>query len=103
LKRVEEGPSNNSYGIHVARLAGVPVAVIRRAQEVLDSILDRKEPERVRLAAPRFRDDPGQVGLFEPGEIILQELASVNLDEMRPVDALARLARWQEELARRPP
>ena len=101
LKRVEEGPSNNSYGIHVAKLAGVPVPVIRRAQEVLDVILSRKEPDGKRIARPRFDSHPAQVDLFEPGELILQELASIDLDEMRPVDALARMARWQEEIARR--
>jgi DNA mismatch repair protein MutS len=101
LKRVEEGPSNNSYGIHVARLAGVPTAVIRRAQEVLKAILARKEPDHARVPLPRSHDEPGQVDLFEPGELILQELRTADLDAMRPLDALARMARWQDELSRR--
>jgi DNA mismatch repair protein MutS len=101
LKRVQEGPSNNSYGIHVARLAGVPVPVIRRAQEILDAILAKKEPEVRRPGRSRFESNPAQVDLFEPGELILQELAAIDLDEMRPVDALARMARWQEEISRR--
>jgi DNA mismatch repair protein MutS len=100
LKRVQNGPSNNSYGLHVARLAGVPLPVISRAQEVLETILARKEPDVVR-SRPVFKETPGQVDLFEPGELILQELASIDLDEMRPVDALARMARWQEEMSRR--
>lgn len=101
LKRVQEGPSNNSYGIHVARLAGVPLPVIRRAQEVLETILAREEPDRARLPRPTFDEPEGQVDLFDPGELILQELAGIDLDEMRPVDAIARLARWQVELRRR--
>ena len=102
LKRVQKGPSNNSYGIHVAQLAGVPLPVIRRAQEVLEAILSRKEPDRGQLPRPTFDEPEGQVDLFDPGELILQELAGIDLDEMRPVDAIARLARWQEELRRRP-
>ncbi len=100
LKRIEAGPSNNSYGIHVARLAGVPVAVTNRAREILEVILEMKEPQRERFARPKFTEEPAQVNLFEPGELILQELASIDLDEMKPVDALARLARWQTEIAR---
>ena len=99
LKQVVDGPSNNSYGIHVARLAGVPAAVIARAQELLDLILARKEPAEPRVEKPAASQVPAQAGLFEPGELILQELTSIDLDEMRPVDALARLARWQEELS----
>ncbi|MFP4113228.1 MAG: DNA mismatch repair protein MutS [Spirochaetota bacterium] len=101
LKQVREGPSNNSYGIHVARLAGVPLPVISRAQEVLEEILARKEPEIERPIRREPRLESSQVDLFEPGELILQELAVADLDEMRPVDALARMARWQEELSRR--
>ncbi len=100
LKRVVEGPSNNSYGIHVARLAGVPAAVISRANEILEFLLSREEASGAPVRRPRADDQPAQAGLFDPGELILQELASIDLDEMRPVDALARLARWQEELSR---
>ncbi len=99
LKQVVEGPSNNSYGIHVARLAGVPATVIARASEILDLLLAREEPSRVAARRPPVSEAPGQAGLFEPGELILQELASMDLDQMRPVDALARLARWQQELS----
>ncbi len=99
LKRVVEGPSNNSYGIHVARLAGVPATVIARATEILEFLLGREEPSRVAVQRPRVTDAPGQAGLFDPGELILQELASMDLDQLRPVDALARLARWQHELS----
>lgn len=101
LKRVVEGPSNNSYGIHVARLAGVPLPVIRRAREVLEEILARAEPDRIPTSRPRFDEPEGQADLFDPGELILQELAGIDLDEMRPVDAISRMARWQEELRRR--
>ena len=101
LKRIEAGPSNNSYGIHVARLAGVPAAVTSRAREILEAIVEMKEPKRGRVPRPNFGEEQGQVDLFEPGELILQELASIDLDQMKPVDALARLARWQAEIARR--
>ena len=98
LKRVQPGPSNNSYGLHVARLAGLPTAVISRAREILEEILARTEPETSRLPAPRFDDDRRQAALFDPGELIVEELRSLDLDRLRPVDALARLSRWKDEL-----
>lgn len=97
LNRVESGASNNSYGIHVARLAGVPPAVIERAQDILEEILARDEPD-ISVARPTFNDAEKQTALFDPGELILSELRALSVDEMRPLDALARIARWQTEL-----
>ncbi len=100
LKRVEDGPSNNSYGIHVARIAGVPRRVTDRAEEVLRTILEHDEPDAL-YEQPTFTTDRSQATLFNPEELIVGELRALNLDELRPVDAIARLARWQDELSTR--
>jgi DNA mismatch repair protein MutS len=97
LNRVEKGASNNSYGIHVARLAGVPLPVIERAEEILEAILARDEPE-LELTRPTFPQSQKQSALFDPGELILAELRALTVDEIRPIDALSRIARWQSEL-----
>jgi DNA mismatch repair protein MutS len=96
LKRVADGPSSHSYGIHVARLAGVPAGVIERASEILEAILE-SEGSPISIAKPEF-GHRAQSGLFDPGELILSELASIDVNEMRPVEAIARLARWHDEL-----
>jgi DNA mismatch repair protein MutS len=97
LNRVQEGASNNSYGIHVARLAGVPHAVIERAQEILQAVVEHEEPE-LSLSTPQFNRQEKQAALFDPAELILSELRAISVNEMKPVEALARIARWQEEL-----
>ena len=97
LKRVQDGPSNNSYGIHVARLAGVPSAVIERASEILATLIESEQQKPAKLA-PKGDQSPPQAPLFDPVELIRAELGEIDLNQMRPVDALARLSRWQDEL-----
>jgi DNA mismatch repair protein MutS len=111
LKRIVDGPALGSYGIHVARLAGLPPRVLARAQSVEDE-LSRKEkllplPE-IGAAAPGA-GDPGRAGkggpgkpkaegLFSPGDLVLSELASLNIDRLSPLEALNRLAALKKEL-----
>jgi DNA mismatch repair protein MutS len=112
LKKVTEGPSNNSYGIHVARLAGLPEEVLERAEAVLAEILaggvplpgpqdagDGAPGSAVQPAAGDTRGRaPQQSSLFEPAELIERELRSVNVDATTPLEALELIARWQSQL-----
>ncbi len=101
LRRVEPGAADRSYGIEVARLAALPMAVIERAREVLESH-ERSEHEVTRELAPNStpqRNQSMQIKLFEPvGYQMADRIRSVNLDELRPVDALNLLAELQREL-----
>ena len=97
LRRLEQGGANRSYGIQVARLAGLPDPVLSRAREVLAG-LEARDP---RPAASSI----GQLGLFETppalsaGErAVLEELRASDPDQLRPLDALVQLARWRERL-----
>ncbi|HEY4088107.1 MAG TPA: DNA mismatch repair protein MutS [Bryobacteraceae bacterium] len=91
LHRVEPGKADRSYGIEVARLAGLPVTVIERAREVLRQ--HEIAPERGPSAAPV------QIRLFEPGTDELKEkIRALKIDEMRPVEALRILEALQREL-----
>jgi DNA mismatch repair protein MutS len=104
LKQVREGPTDNSYGIHAAELAGVPPEVILRAGDLLGALVrqaaDAPAPARSPLpaAAPPLAASPRQGELFEPLDGIRGELAGLDLDRTTPLDALAILARWQREL-----
>ena len=99
LRKVEPGKADRSYGIEVARLAGLPPAVIERAREVL------KVHERAALpkpaAAAAAGEGPVQIQLFEPvGYGIAERIRSLNVDELRPIEALQLLAELQNELGR---
>ncbi len=95
LHRLEAGGTDRSYGIHVAQLAGLPDAVVRRARAVLRKL----EGEHRMVPGTPAPEDPSQLGLF--GEIrphpVMEELKSLDLDRMTPLEALTRLA----ELKRR--
>jgi DNA mismatch repair protein MutS len=102
LRKVEPGAADRSYGIEVARLAALPPAVIERARQVLQ-LHERSEHEVTEELAPsagRGRG-PVQIQLFEPVKYAIAErIRSIQLDEVRPVDALKLLAELQDELKR---
>jgi DNA mismatch repair protein MutS len=99
LRKVEPGKADRSYGIEVARLAGLPVAVIERARQVLQ-LHERTEHEVTGELTPR-RSEPLQIRLFEPvNHQIADRIRGLNLDQLRPIEALQLLAELQEELKR---
>jgi DNA mismatch repair protein MutS len=90
LHRVVPGPSDRSYGIHVARLAGVPERVCRRAQEVLGQ-LERQELKVMEAARPD--DVPTQLHLFSSAEeSVAQRLRRLDVTATTPLEALNVLA-----------
>jgi DNA mismatch repair protein MutS len=100
LHKIVAGRSDRSYGIQVARLAGVPAPVIRRASEILKS-LERDELARggrpsLSGAAPAAQQ---QLGLFQPQEShpVVDKLRSLDLDRLTPIDALNLLAILKRE------
>ena len=99
LRKVEPGRADRSYGIEVARLAGLPLPVIERAREVL-TLHERSEHE-VTGELAGTNEGPVQIQLFEPvGYNIAERIRGLKLDELRPIDALQVLAELQKELKR---
>jgi DNA mismatch repair protein MutS len=99
LRKVEPGTADRSYGIEVARLAALPPSVISRAREIL-AIHERAEHAATREASPRPAG-PLQISFFEPvTHGIAERIRTMNLDEIRPIDALKLLSELQEELGR---
>jgi DNA mismatch repair protein MutS len=103
LHKIVPGAADRSYGIHVARLAGVPRAVYRRAENILKKL----EAEHGGQAAsgrrkPKLRatiDGALQLTLFEPAEHPLADkLRQVDLNGTTPLEALRMLKEFQEEL-----
>jgi len=99
LRKVEPGKADRSYGIEVARLAGLPMAVIERAREVLQ-LHERTEHEVTEELAPRTHE-PVQIRMFEPvGYGIAERIRNLKTDELRPIEALQLLHELQQELKR---
>ena len=96
LHTVEPGPASKSYGIEVARLAGLPNAVITRAREVL-KLHERAEHQQIREASPT---PPSlQLTMFTPlSQRIVDRLAAIDVDATTPREALNLLADLQREL-----
>jgi len=100
LRKVEPGRADRSYGIEVARLAGLPLPVIERAREVL-KLHERSEHVVTEELAKAEDDGPVQIQLFEPvGYGIAERIRALDLDELRPIEALQLLAELQKELKR---
>jgi DNA mismatch repair protein MutS len=98
LHKIEPGKANRSYGIEVARLAGLPGTVIERAREIL-KLHERTEHRTVEELSPPAHSAPLQIRLFEPGsDEIKEKIRGLKVDEMRPVEALRFLEELQREL-----
>jgi DNA mismatch repair protein MutS len=99
LRKVEPGKADRSYGIEVARLAGLPLSVIERARDVLK--LHERTEHVVTEELAKSEEGPVQIQLFEPvGYGIAERIRSLNLDELRPIEALQLLSELQKELKR---
>lgn len=97
LHTVEAGPASKSYGIEVARLAGLPSGVIARAREVL-KLHEKAETQQVREASPEFIPAM-QMTMFTPlSQKIVDRIAATDIDGLTPRDALNLLAELQKEL-----
>ena len=95
LHRLEPGGADRSYGIHVGRLAGLPDPVVTRAWQVLKLL---EAGHHVAKQPPPSPLDATQLGLFgapAPDPLLL-ELDGLDVNTLSPIDALNRLAAWQQ-------
>jgi DNA mismatch repair protein MutS len=93
LRKVAPGAADRSYGIEVARLAGIPAPVVRRARE----ILKEHEASDRHLASRENPAEPDQPALFSPVEEDLRSrLARVDIDRTSPLEALKLLVELRE-------
>ena len=117
LRKIIKGGADKSYGIQVAKLAGLPDIVIDRAKELLDQLTDSDITEKIqnietkagqsggRAKKAKHYDevDLGQMSLFETvsDEDVLKELRDIDISNLTPLDALNTLYRLQTELKNR--
>ena len=115
LRKIVKGGADKSYGIQVAKLAGVPDSVIDRAKELVEELVSAditstvkdiaSEGKKAKAKPPVHYDevDMEQISLFDTvkDDDVVEELKSIKIDELRPVDALNVLYRLQNKLKNR--
>ena len=105
LHKIVEGAADKSYGIHVARLAGVPREVIERSKEILAQLEEEHLDAEGRAKIARHAIEPKkahlQLTLFGAADHpLLDELRRLELNNLTPLQAFQLLQQWQETLAK---
>ena len=114
LRKIVKGGADKSYGIQVAKLAGLPDSVVERAKEIVNQLLDNDITEFVRnisvdngtrksKAKPLDEVDLAQMSLFDTtsDEDIIEELAGIDIGNLTPLDALNKLYELQNKVKNR--
>jgi len=96
LRKIVKGGTDRSYGIHVAKLAGLPQEVIKRATEILSSLemssIAQEGRPKLSTVKPEDIPHPVQLTLFEPESYkVIDELKELDLDKMTPLEAINKL------------
>ena len=98
LPKLEEGGSEHSFGIHVARMAGMPPAVLRRAEEILKQLEDsraRREEKGEEVHIEKPKDDSYQLSFINLDDPLLLEvketIVGLDINSLTPVEALIKL------------
>ena len=96
LHKIAPGAADRSYGVHVARLAGLPKAVVSRAQEILADLeaSGAAGPRRSVLAQPTVF----QLPLFSAVDPVIAELRALDVNALSPLDALNKLYELQQRV-----
>ena len=95
LRRIIRGPADQSYGIEVAKLAGVPNDVVKRARVILDELDAGERPE---LPPRRANEDDGQLSLLDAmGSPVLEKLKNLDVNTLTPIEAMQTLYELQKE------
>jgi DNA mismatch repair protein MutS len=110
LRRIDEGSASKSYGIQVARLAGLPDTVIARARDILKNLesAEYNEYGLPSIAGPDAAGsvDASQMELFGGRRVgtdegaVLEEIRKADVERLSPMDALLHLAAWKERLSK---
>ena len=96
LRNIAPGGADRSYGVHVARLAGMPGSVVNRAWEVLAELEDSGRPERAPSRRRNSAPPPLQMPLMSFSSAVVDELLALDVSSMTPLEAINRLYELQE-------
>ena len=105
LRRIVAGGADRSYGVHVANLAGMPKAVVNRAQELLADLeaTDSRVARRGRIARRRNAPSPQlPMPLFGADDALADAVLQVDIGNLTPLEAINKLYELQEQARKRP-
>lgn len=91
LRKIIRGPADDSYGIEVAKLAGVPEKVIKRAKEILSEIENGDLALSHRSSASRFQEEPIQLTMETTDAEVLQKLKNIDINALTPIECMNTL------------
>ncbi|MFW6305394.1 MAG: DNA mismatch repair protein MutS [Candidatus Saliniplasma sp.] len=101
LRKVREGHTDESYGIHVASLAGVPEPVVQRAIDVLNQIEEDHTIKMESRDSPKFKQvvfDPGTGKTSPESHPVIEEVKKMDLENMTPLEAMNELWRLRKKI-----
>lgn len=95
LRKLVEGGSEHSFGIHVAKLAGMPKKVVNRATEILETLEENRSKETSKKKVQRLKEEGMQLSFFQLDDPILEsireELKQIDINTLTPIEALMKL------------
>ncbi len=98
MRKIVPGGVDKSYGIHVARLAGLPKSVVHRAHEVLEDLEGAGNQKRAPAKGPgRKPESAPQLSFFGQKSPLLEELEKLDIDALTPLEALTKLYELQKK------
>ena len=103
LHKIVEGPADKSYGIHVAKIAGLPRDVVERATVILAQLESDHidESGKVKIPERKKKSRDRQLALFiEPDHPVIEKLKSLDIEQLTPMAALQKLSEFREELTK---
>ena len=103
LHKIVEGPADKSYGIHVAKIAGLPREVVERAQVILAQLESDHVDEsgKVKIPERKTKSRDRQLTLFiEPDHPVIEKLRSLDIEQLTPIAALQKLNELRESLTK---
>jgi DNA mismatch repair protein MutS len=105
LRKLKEGPTGESYGIHVAALAGIPDRVIERAGEIMEKLIGGPGEPGKRNFPDTAGNNTGEARKGERSDTryreFLAEIADLNPDSLTPMEALNLLCLWKKRFGAR--
>ncbi len=101
LHRILPGGTDKSYGIHVAKLAGIPKPILTRSQEILEDLeaTFAQEATGEQLSRHKTREADGDVLFVQKHKSVLDKLAATDIDHLTPIEAINLLSQIKNEIA----
>ena len=106
MKKVVEGVSKSSYGLHVAAIAGLPKEVVERAKNLLHlhasfkekTVSDDEKIEEEQKHEQKGAKTTGTPSLFGEELLIINDILNQDLNNITPLTALQKISEWQKQL-----